>query len=449
MTRGLLLEVRLGVGAPASIALLPGTMLDPTSFGRTAMWRIAAEGVLDVHGYVYFDGDSLFVQSADARYPVMVNRHRIGLAWTELRAPSSILIGQAQIDLMETDSLARSGALVAIGAPKSGMMPALPAAPEPPRGPWDASQVASLDEISAGHVEVSAAPRPAAGAPFARGAFVPASDGESTRFAPIGGGSPVGPAAAPSAPPPHAPPYNPSPPTAPSFAPPVAVPPPPRPSSRGMLDGEPLPLIGTPRDLVSAPRVAIPPATPAPPPAPTLFERAKADWYATSLPKRVLLVLSPFVLLSYFKLLFDDDGSKARKGDPAAQESAEVVASPPKPSAPLATLPPVGTFPAPPATTATLQTVAPSVAPVPTAPTAATPPTAVTTPTPTPPQPVALPTPVAPQGKTLERVAADAYTEGNLPLALQLYERLARERPENPAFAEAARIIAERLDAGR
>lgn len=216
-----------------------------------------------------------------------------------------------------------------------------------------------------------------------------------------------------------------------------------------MLDGEPLPLIGTPRDLVSAPRVAIPPATPAPPPAPTLFERAKADWYATSLPKRVLLVLSPFVLLSYFKLLFDDDGSKARKGDPAAQESAEVVASPPKPSAPLATLPPVGTFPAPPATTATLQTVAPSVAPVPTAPTAATPPTAVTTPTPTPPQPVALPTPVAPQGKTLERVAADAYTEGNLPLALQLYERLARERPENPAFAEAARIIAERLDAGR
>ena len=50
-----------------------------------------------------------------------------------------------------------------------------------------------------------------------------------------------------------------------------------------------------------------------------------------------------------------------------------------------------------------------------------------------------------PLKKTQERLAADAWTEGNFELASRLYGELSTQHPENPAFREAARICHEKM----
>jgi thioredoxin-like negative regulator of GroEL len=47
-----------------------------------------------------------------------------------------------------------------------------------------------------------------------------------------------------------------------------------------------------------------------------------------------------------------------------------------------------------------------------------------------------------------ERMAADYVATGQFEQAAQLYDRLAIDHPENPAFREAARILRTKLDAG-
>ena len=42
---------------------------------------------------------------------------------------------------------------------------------------------------------------------------------------------------------------------------------------------------------------------------------------------------------------------------------------------------------------------------------------------------------------TDERAAADAVHAGDLKLALQIYQRLASDQPDNPAFARAIKLI--------
>jgi hypothetical protein len=65
-----------------------------------------------------------------------------------------------------------------------------------------------------------------------------------------------------------------------------------------------------------------------------------------------------------------------------------------------------------------------------------------------PPEPSADPAPRGKRGKppeplppTTERAAADAMNRGDLPAALALYRQLAQEQPDNPAFANAVRIL--------
>jgi len=97
MAEASVIELRAGRGEPRQISLTPGSVLDPTSVGQAGMWRVSGGGVLDVHGYLYFDGKALFVQSADDNAPVMVNRHRVARAWTEVRMPSTIELGEVQL----------------------------------------------------------------------------------------------------------------------------------------------------------------------------------------------------------------------------------------------------------------------------------------------------------------------------------------------------------------
>jgi hypothetical protein len=92
-----ILEVVAGVAEPSLLELAPGQEVAPLSVGKGGTWQVEAEGILDVHGFVYFDGASLFVQSAEATSPVLVDGFEVGGAWTAVEAPCTIELGSARL----------------------------------------------------------------------------------------------------------------------------------------------------------------------------------------------------------------------------------------------------------------------------------------------------------------------------------------------------------------
>lgn len=61
------------------------------------MWFVDGEGVLDVHGYLYWDGEQLFVQSHDPRQPIFSGGVPVPLDWTPVASPVVLQLGHVQI----------------------------------------------------------------------------------------------------------------------------------------------------------------------------------------------------------------------------------------------------------------------------------------------------------------------------------------------------------------
>src|SRR5262249_9229813 len=96
-TQGWLLEVRRGASGTDHLAFPRGQPVQPISLGLRGQWRIEADGVLDVHGYLYFDGQNLFVQSANVDSPLRVNGQAMGSQWAPVGAPCTIALGDARL----------------------------------------------------------------------------------------------------------------------------------------------------------------------------------------------------------------------------------------------------------------------------------------------------------------------------------------------------------------
>ena len=120
------IEIETGIGEPAFIPLSMGHELQPISVGKKGMWRIESPRVLDVHAFVYFDGTSLFLQSADEQNAASVDGYRVGKAWTELHAPCMIEVGSARL---------RYRSLIADADNQPTMMAPSPPVQAPPGGP--------------------------------------------------------------------------------------------------------------------------------------------------------------------------------------------------------------------------------------------------------------------------------------------------------------------------
>lgn len=193
------IEIETGIGEPAFIPLTLGQELQPISVGKKGMWRIESPRVLDVHAFVYFDGNSLFLQSADEESAASVDGFRVGKAWTELHAPCKIDIGGARLRFRslsggasaspppdtsdQAATMAMAGPPVQ-GVPGGGPPPKPAPAPDPitlpknerPFRPGefaaplddDSTRVAPLESTGANRVQLgpSAAPLPAAGRPI-------------------------------------------------------------------------------------------------------------------------------------------------------------------------------------------------------------------------------------------------------------------------------------------
>lgn len=188
------IEIESGIGEPAFIPLTLGQELQPISVGKKGMWRVEGARVLDVHAFVYFDGNALFLQSADEASAALVDGYRVGKAWTELHAPCRIEVGAARLRFRSLIGDAANAATVAASAPP---------VKAPPGGPGTGSAHPPAHGNAQGG-SLSAPPRPAppparpaAGAPpepmtfpkperpFAPGALAAQNDDESTRIAPL------------------------------------------------------------------------------------------------------------------------------------------------------------------------------------------------------------------------------------------------------------------------
>lgn len=448
-------------GSPP-LTLVGGEQQGPISLGRAGQFRVDGRGVLAIHGYLMFDGEGVYLCSADEANPIVADGARIPRDWTPVGVPCSLLFGRARALLR-------------------GSTPAAP--PRPPRAraaaqasdeddEWDgastpgAGAVADpLDEAETPHDGV-----PHAGAqPPARSSAAPPrprlrshTDDESTRVGADGRGVSVV-RGAPgdheatrmntgvrrSAPTPEPqPPFAPSPqapppqyvepftaPHTPSFDPqaygatavlgadPQGMPPPQAPYMPATGYGPPGPSapFGPPAGYAPPPAIAPKPAS--------ALQRASAalrEGLAPGSPRRKpLLILAcgsvALVVVTVVTVLRVH-----------AARSAALAAAPP-PSVPAQVEPPQGTVAAPIAAGVVLYP-APPRAPV----DAGVDPTARPRPgKPAPPPPA-----------TLERTAVDAVNRGDLAGALAIYRQLAQQQPDNPAFANAVKLLQQRPGAG-
>jgi hypothetical protein len=549
MGEAAVIEVRSGRGDPKSIALTPGSPLDPTSVGRAGMWRVEGAGVLDVHCYFYFDGRSLYVQSADDQQPVLVNKHQVACAWTEVRMPSTIELGGTQLVYRIDVSLYDDGDATVARAiddeddPQSRTAerpaPRNPFAPDsrppphsdPPRGkvppsfpppqaktqavrraPPSGPQLPPMGSLGTAPSPISSpaltsrtVPLPAAGGGPPRPYGEPGFD-ESTRLHPLENLLPQG---------------VPLPPAPGGRAGALQIPAA-RPAAGTPLDGlQPSDFGGMPgmQGMPGMPGVhdattQLPhgnPHTPmmmmqggpgmmpvggpgAPPmmgygqpwnPSPQSMqvtspgvagaggeagglEKLKRDFEALPPIKRVLLVMSPFVLVAAGLLLFGDDAPPPQAHAPKPKQAPSATASvasamPSTPSGPetMAPIAPgssaqasgsaptsAGSAPAgsaPKEAAGEAASAAKEGTPKESAPKEGASGGGGTTPADLPYSATSIP---MPSQKTLERQAADAWAGGSFELAAKLYDQLAATNPGNPAFAQAARVLRERLDGG-
>jgi hypothetical protein len=102
---GSIVEIRAGTSQRPLLELKPGQVVQPMSIGRVGMWPIEAPGVLDVHAYVYFDGNALFIQSADQANPAKGNGQAIGATWQQIEIPCTIELGRARLVYRTLDEM--------------------------------------------------------------------------------------------------------------------------------------------------------------------------------------------------------------------------------------------------------------------------------------------------------------------------------------------------------
>ncbi len=102
--RDYVIEVSAGQGEPAQIGLSPGQVIGPLSFGSGGTWRIRGVGVAHEHGYLYYDGTTLFLRSAELVPPVIADGRPVPAAWTPVSAPSHVRVGTVLVTYAEFES---------------------------------------------------------------------------------------------------------------------------------------------------------------------------------------------------------------------------------------------------------------------------------------------------------------------------------------------------------
>lgn len=448
-----LLEVRAGNSPRTLMELKPGAPVNPTSVGRTGMWNIDAPGILDVHAYLFFDGNALFVQSADPSNPAKGNGKAIATSWQQMEIPCTIEMGKARLVYRTLETLEDDDDKT-MARPMGGMPPpprpgGVPA-PPPQFRPGGGQFAPQKDDESTQYQPLPAMP------PNPRGLGEP----EPTIVAPLGMDDTQQPS-------PYAKPL-------PAAGQPAwqngpqqqQAPTPPQRQYQGygsvqvampqqqlnMQGGMSAPMqqpgmnmgaLQQPMQPMGVQQGATQTVTTQQPTS--LVDRMKNDWQQMPVPRKILLGLLPLVLIlvvvvseQQSRQQAEADAAARREQIEAASASAMASETPDTPPVPTPSYtPPITTFTTPPTgltitmPTASAAPIASVVIPVPSAVPSST--AAV--------KPNTKPTNV----KTTERLAVDAVAASDFKTAAGLYDQLAAavppQDPRQKTYAEAARIM--------
>lgn len=418
----LVLEVRAGHAEQHDVAFTPGQAVEAFSVGLEGSWRIVAAGMADVHAYFFYDGTTLFLASVDTSNPAWLNGEAASTEWTALAPLAEIGMGMARLRLQEAEEdFAEEEPPVAVrrvprpqakvpearGEKKKDNARPLKirhSVRAQPQAEDEATKLAPLEVPPA--QDGPNAPLPAAGRPAEPAASVPAY------AQPVAGGPPV----------PGPPPSGFAPPgvnAAAPFAPPGLLGPPvPAPFPPAAMSSQ-----NFPSGAMSS-QSFVPAATQASAQPPGLGAKLREQWKLASFPQKCILLLMPFAIASMFFIFDDNDKAQSKGKRSAASASALAISSAAVPSASgsaSATVEAVATA----AETARL------------------------------PEPVATAT-AAPTRrgskeppKSQQRLAADTMAAGNYADAAKLYDQLAKEHAEVPAYREAARILRDKAGQGQ
>jgi hypothetical protein len=480
-----------GTGSPREVQLFRGTELEPFSIGRRGTWSVSqGPSTADIEGFFYFDGEQLFAQSAAGAASIEIGSMPVGHDWVVVDRACDIKLAAILLRFAFTDSAA-SDERTSIFTPSQQppprpLKPATQASRPAPTSrshasDSDATQLLSRDD--AGVVIRSAAggltprthtsvaptalggrrtgPPPLAladmrpehdrlsegmlttarpltvpsGAPMApsvpaRPAFggFSAPDDEVTAYGPLGANVHYG---------------------AHGNVPHASIP-----GSPGLPGPHGVAVVGiaansdglralspgfspSPASFVaSGPgNVAMPggasvePAVVSPPKL-TGLAWWKAEWQRTSIPKRVMLCLSPALLLLVPNLFTSNGNSDTSRVHTLPSASTPVSAAAALTAAPLLNSDPIA-----PGTSTATPTAAGNGAVSATSHPAVSATSTVKS---------GIPGSQVPKGavaRTLERQAADAVADDRHAEAARLYQQLAQQHPERPAFAQAALIL--------
>lgn len=422
-TINLRVEVRTGETDRKHLEFTPGQTVEPFSVGSGGGWVVSAPGIADVHAYLYFDGNTLFVTRAGSG-SVRMAGNEIPDGWVAVQVPMNIHLAGAKLAVRgptarpppgafrRRRSSSQQGPSDTVVEPRRGRN--VSARPSIDVSADDEKTVAQnrggkRQSPSGGPRQApsSAPPSPAAGARAAYPPIPAPQSGEATVMQPIERYARPGTRAAPRVAPPR---------TSPSEATVSAV---------GAL-----------------PFGAMPPLPPLPPPAARggprvgsaqaqfVLARLRAvllkSWKEASISQKFILVLLPFGFAAVF-IMFSSPapppqqarGAVSTVGAHAAAKTSDsghpVRASSKAPAAAPAHLP---------AKKAAKAAVKPA---------------------PSQAKPKAEPPERSTGGKTPARVAIDALVDGNYTEALRQYRALAARHPSNPAYKEAIHILREKI----
>jgi len=327
----------LSLDEGAEMLFYEGESRDPFSVGRAGTFHVEGKGVLDVHAFVHFDGQRLFMCSTDSVSPVLVDGAPLQRRWSELTPPCHLRFGAAAASFRGADG--------APEVPPELETTALDLNPPPDSVPFEPTQLSVQPAQASGVVRVEPA--------------IALGDSIATRVWTM-------------------PPEAPAPAPAPARAP-AAV-------SRGPS------VPNTPRPMEA-----------------TQISLARRDAR-----RKVVVATSIFVivtLLASVSVVFARIWIQRHRPrpQPAATTAPAPIATPSAPAPTAASLP-----------SGIVVHTTPAVD--------AGPP----------------PPPKGPVAPTLERSAVDAFQTGDVPRALQLYEQLAAENPDNAAFGNTVRILRQR-----
>jgi hypothetical protein len=108
----IVIELTKGLSPKKSMTFSPGKPAETFSLGQQGVWSVSGAGVGGVHAYLFFDGTTLFVASADPAASTSVDGRKVTSDWFPLAPPCEVAVGEARLRV--------SGGAVAGGHAEAG-----------------------------------------------------------------------------------------------------------------------------------------------------------------------------------------------------------------------------------------------------------------------------------------------------------------------------------------